>query len=58
MYNDLTGCPPRYIRMVEDFVNGDSEKSLEEIEEILDDAFENGKISSPAFSYLCNLLYE
>ena len=58
MYDSHIHCPRKYIEMVTDFVNGDNDMELEELEELITEAYHNGEMSSTGCDHLMNLLYE
>ena len=58
MYDSYIHCPSHYIQLVTDFVNGDNDMELEELEELITDAYNNGEMSSTGYDHLVNLLYE
>lgn len=58
MYDSHIHCPQCYVDMVADFVNGDSDMELEELDDLITEAYHNGEMSSTGYDHLINLLYE
>ena len=55
MYDVYFDCPERYRALIQDYFNGVSSLTLEEVEEILVRAYESGEIPLSAYELISAL---